>query len=154
MPGGGGISSPIIESSQTWLFQTWLFAIFMLKRSLKFTLFCAFLRSFALFCGLSFALICVLLRATACFCERLRLERPRLGTPEITLIFLSLPVLEKGKPPKKARICSLLRTPKISGKEREKRSKKQGSSLQQKKQGNPEKQGEEDQGSEEKSSLP
>ena len=48
-------------SSQTWLFQTWLFALSTRKRS--FALFCALLRSFALFCRLAFALICALLRA-------------------------------------------------------------------------------------------
>ena len=37
-------------SSQTWLFQTWLFAIFTRKRS-----FCALLRPFALFCRLGTA---------------------------------------------------------------------------------------------------
>ena len=35
-----------VGSSQTWLFQTWLFAIFTRKRS--FALFCALLHSFAL----------------------------------------------------------------------------------------------------------
>ena len=48
-------------SSQTWSFQTWLFAFFSRKRSL------------ALFCGP------VRLRSSACFCVRPRLERPRLG---------------------------------------------------------------------------
>ena len=69
----------LIESSLTWLF-----AIFTRKRS--FALFCALLRSFALFiiktCGFAFALICALLRSFACFCERPRLERPRMGTAE------------------------------------------------------------------------
>ena len=48
-------------------------------------LFCALLRPFALFADLrlcSFADICALLRSFACFCERLRLERPRFGTPD------------------------------------------------------------------------
>ena len=59
--------------TQTWLFQTWLFAIvtqkpsFVLFSRLAFTLFCGHLRSFAL--------ICVFLRPT-------RLERPSLGTSE------------------------------------------------------------------------
>ena len=69
-----------VGSSQIWLFQTWLFAIFTQKRS--FALFCTLLRSFALFCALLYALICALLRTFACFCVRPRLERPRLGTIE------------------------------------------------------------------------
>ena len=69
-----------LGSSQTWLFQTWLFVIFMWKRS--FALCCALLHSFALFCAPAFALFCALLRAFACFCVRPRLERPRLGTAE------------------------------------------------------------------------
>ena len=85
--------SDFFGSSQTWLFQTWLFAISTRKRS--FALFCALLRSFAPFCALlrsfadlrlrSFALICALLRAFACFCERPRIERPRLGTADFYL---------------------------------------------------------------------
>ena len=56
-----------IGSSQTWLFQTWLFAIFTWKRS--FALFCALWRPFADL-------------RLACFCIRPRLERPRLATAE------------------------------------------------------------------------
>ena len=66
-----------------------------------------------------------------------------------SLIFFSLPCREKqGKPPKKARLFSLLRTPKglRSQGKREKCSKKQGNFLQWQKQGNPKKQGKEDQG--------
>ena len=48
-------------SSQTWLFQNWLFAIFTRKRS--FALFGAL--TFALFCGLAFALFCAHLRVSA-----------------------------------------------------------------------------------------
>ena len=63
----------------TWLFQSWLFAMF--------TLFCALLRPFALFCELALALFCALLRTCACallraftyFCERPRFNRPRLA---------------------------------------------------------------------------
>ena len=60
-----------IGSSQTWLFQTWLFVIFTWKRS--FALFCALLRSFALFCGL------VRLRSFACFCVRPRFKTTAFG---------------------------------------------------------------------------
>ena len=55
----------IIGSSQTWLFQTWSFAIFTWKRS--FALFCALLRSF---CSLSRSCVCSLLRS--CVCSLLR----------------------------------------------------------------------------------
>ena len=44
--------------------------------------FCALLRSFADSRLRTFAVICALLRAFVCFCIRLRLERPRLGTPD------------------------------------------------------------------------
>ena len=62
---------PFLGSSQTWSFQTWLFAILTQKR-----FFCALLRPFVLFvlfCALAFALIFALLRAFA-YLERLRLE--------------------------------------------------------------------------------
>ena len=65
-----GIFLKYWEFPLTWCFQTWLFAIFMQKRS--FALFCDLLRPFALFCGLAF---CAHLRS---FCVRPRLERPRL----------------------------------------------------------------------------
>ena len=55
----------LFGSSQTWLFQTRLFAIFTRKRS--FALFCALLRSFMDLRRRSFALISVLLCAFACF---------------------------------------------------------------------------------------
>ena len=61
-----GTFQRIFLSSQTWLFQTWLFAIFTRMRS--FVLSCALLRSFALFCGLAFALFCGHLRS---FCAHL-----------------------------------------------------------------------------------
>ena len=54
----------------------------------SFALFCALLRSLALFCGLAFALFCALLRAFACFCVRPRLERPRLGTAELRMVIV------------------------------------------------------------------
>ena len=69
-----------LGSSQTWLFQTWLFAFYAEA------LFRALLRSFADLRLRSFALICALLRAFACFCVRPRLERQRLGTAENTRI--------------------------------------------------------------------
>ena len=47
---------PLLGSSQTWLFQTWLFAIFTWKRS--FALFCGLLRSCV-------ALLCAHLRGSA-----------------------------------------------------------------------------------------
>ena len=50
-------------SSQAWLFQAWLFGIF--TRKCSFALFCALLRSSALFCGLAFALFCARLRSFA-----------------------------------------------------------------------------------------
>ena len=62
------VRTDVVGSSQTWLFQTWLFAFFTRKRS------------FALFWGLAFALFCAHLRSFARFCVRPRLERPRLGT--------------------------------------------------------------------------
>ena len=67
----------IFGSSQTWLFLTWMFAIFMRRRS--FALCCAILRSFAPFCRLarSFALCCAILRSFALFalfCAHLRLR--------------------------------------------------------------------------------
>ena len=65
----GGVPSLQIASSQTWLFQTWLFALF-----------CALFRSFVLLRLRSFALL--RLRSFACFCVRPRLERPRLGTAD------------------------------------------------------------------------
>ena len=49
-----------IGSSQTWLFQTWLFAIFTRKRSLA--LFCGL--AFTLFCG-HFCVFCAHLRVSA-----------------------------------------------------------------------------------------
>ena len=73
--------TPSIGSSQTWLFQTWLFAIFVQKRSVA--PFCALLRSFADLRLHSFARIWALLRSIACFCVPPRLERPRLGTAEV-----------------------------------------------------------------------
>ena len=73
-------SNQKLGSSQTWLCQTWLFAVFTQKRS--FALFCTLLRSFADLHSRSFALICTLLRAFTCFCVRPHLERPRLGTAE------------------------------------------------------------------------
>ena len=57
---------------QTWLLQS-------LRGS-------ALLRYFGSFAGLEIALFCALLRSFACFCERPRLERPRLGTPEIASV--------------------------------------------------------------------
>ena len=66
--------------SQTWLFQTWWFAMC--------ALFGALLRPFALFapfCALLCPLrtcVCPLLRSFAHICERPGLERPRLGTSE------------------------------------------------------------------------
>ena len=51
----------------------------------------ALLRPFVLFCALlwtcvyALALICALLRLFVCFCERPRLERPRLGTAELSM---------------------------------------------------------------------
>ena len=72
------IPNPLLGSSKNWLFQTWLFAIVTL-----FAPFCALLRSFADSHLRPFALICSLLRASACFCKRPRLERPRLGTPDL-----------------------------------------------------------------------
>ena len=70
-----------LGSSQTWLFQTWLFAFFTRKLSC--------LRSFAPFCALlrSFAFVLIRthlrsLRSFACFCVRPRLERPDLGIAE------------------------------------------------------------------------
>ena len=87
-PGSYGLKNrarskaPQRRHCQTWLFQTWLLAIFCaLLRS-----FCTYLRSFADLIRLrSFALICTLLCAFACFCVRPRLERPRLGTAEIQI---------------------------------------------------------------------
>ena len=58
-------------SSQTWLFQTWLFAIF--TRKWRKPLFCALLQT----------CVCAHLRLFAWFCVRPRLERLRLGTAEI-----------------------------------------------------------------------
>ena len=63
------------------------------------------------------------------------------------LIFLSLLFWKKqGKPSKEARICSLWWTLKFPGKEGKNAPKSKGNSLQRKKQGNPKKQGKEDQG--------
>ena len=60
-------------SSQTWLFQTWLFAIFTQERSFALVApFYALLHFFADLRLRSFVLIC------AHFCVRPRLERPRL----------------------------------------------------------------------------
>ena len=70
----------LIGSSQTWLFQTWLFAVL---RS------CALLRPFALFCGLVFALFCGHLRSFARICMSLRptaFRTPRLGTADLNTI--------------------------------------------------------------------
>ena len=61
-----------IGSPQTWLFLTWLFAIFMQKRSVA--LFCALLRSFALFCIHLRTCVCALLRSFALFCTHLRVS--------------------------------------------------------------------------------
>ena len=47
-------------------------------------LFCALLRSFANLRLRSFALFSFFLHAFACFCVRPRLERPRLGTAELS----------------------------------------------------------------------
>ena len=74
------------RSSQTWLFQTWLFAIFTRMRT--FAPFYALLRS----CD-SFALICALLCSFAvrsfavrsCSCVRPRLERLRLEAAELAV---------------------------------------------------------------------
>ena len=57
-----------VGSSQTRLFQTWLFAIFTWKSS--FALFGALLQSFAVFCGLASAL----LRSFALFCAHLHVS--------------------------------------------------------------------------------
>ena len=64
-------STAILGSSKTWLFQTWLFVIVSALLSSS-GLFCARLRSFALFCGLAFALFCAHLRSFALICVFLR----------------------------------------------------------------------------------
>ena len=62
-------------SQQTWLLQSWLFAIFTRKRS--FALLCDLLRSFVFF------FVNLRLRSFARFCVRPRLERPRLERPHL-----------------------------------------------------------------------
>ena len=58
-----------IGSSQTWLFQTWLFAIFYEE-----ALFCAHLRPFALFSDPLRTCACALLRTFEFFCVHLRVS--------------------------------------------------------------------------------
>ena len=62
-----------IGSSQSWSFQTWLFAIFTRKGSFAL---------FVPFCALLCSCVCALLRSFACFCVQPRVERPRLGISE------------------------------------------------------------------------
>ena len=78
-----GIFAGRCASDNSWEFPNLVVSNLVVCNFYAEALFCALLRSFADLRLRSFALICALLRTFACFCERLRLERPRLGTPEI-----------------------------------------------------------------------